>query len=306
MATPMEILLAGNRDKQTMDAFANGLRGRKDVAQLAMLSGDQTVGQFGGALYNDVDKQMSTRIAEKEKQAQRDLTQGYYDQMAGQSKLSQAMAARKQAELERHNRATEENQRLRLSAGVNAVDKETARNVRYLSNSLEKAQVPQITEGIQKIDSELAPYLEADKGLPGVGGVSNWMPGFTQDARFMKSVIARIRNTILKARSGGAVTPQEADRLYEEFSLGGFNTDEDFMKSWADFKDVFQKGVTNIYGGYSPDVVGAYLENIDAQQGMIPGAPDGPDTGTDWNTLPQGGGSSPPQKDSGVVDWGSL
>ena len=104
MASPMEIMLGMNRDKATMDAMSQGLRRNKDVAQLAMLSGDQTVGGFGGVLSGDVERRVAQRLTEREKKAQRDLTQGYYDQLGSQH---QDMMGFRQAQLAEAKRAND-------------------------------------------------------------------------------------------------------------------------------------------------------------------------------------------------------
>lgn len=299
--TPMEVLLRGSDDERSTQALINGLRRKKDVATLSLLSGDPTVENFGRGLYGDVENKISSRISQREKKAQRELTGSYYNQMASQADAKMDLADRRLAETTRHNQAMEAKV---LKAALDAKN----RDVRNLSRDLTKAQIPELMEGIALIDKQLEPYIKKGGDLPGVGGAYNILPGITQDARFMKSVIARIRNTVLKARSGGAVTPQEATRLLEEFSLRGFNTDEDFLKSWADFKSVFQNKVSGVYSGYPPEVVDEYLKNMENQvsDGVDnpSGAPGAPGTGTDWESLSTSPGKQPDR--SKTVSWSDL
>jgi len=92
-----------------MKGLADALRKRKEVAQLAILSGDPTSQTFGGSLHADVSDQFATRAKEMESQKQRDLTKGYYDQMAEQQGLSRALQYEELEEMKRHHMATEKN-----------------------------------------------------------------------------------------------------------------------------------------------------------------------------------------------------
>lgn len=295
---PMEILLGKNRDQKTMKALSDGLRRRKEVAQLALLSGDPSASQFGGALYGDVEDKVSKRLTERDKAEQRNLTKSYYDQMASQNQATFGLAKARLAETERHNRATEANV-------FKKALKDTQTNTRNLARDLTKAGVPEISEGINLINAELAKYEDGD--IPGMGGLANALPGMSGEARHIKSLVGRVRNIILKARSGGAVTPQEADRLLEEFSLGITNTDEDFKRAWADFQNVFSTGVSNIYAGYSPDVVDSYMQNLESQASsgvsQPSGKPEAP--GTSWGSM-DGTPPGAPSTGSKAVNWSDM
>lgn len=282
---PMDIMLmqTGDRDTDMQRALSDGLRRRREIGQLGQLTGDEVLMPFGKQMSLSADREVLKEMDRADKQSQRELTSGYYDFQKAQAGLAQTMALRKQDEVERHNRATEG----RIDA---AMQKTLDRDVQKLSANITKAQLPDLQAGIAQIDEELRPYIENNEGLPGVGGMSNigeW--AFTEGGRAMKARVAKIRNMILKARSGGAVTPSEAERLLTEFSLGVMNTDEDFLRSWTDFKEQVARGEQNIYGGFTDEVKAQYLMNLSREGGIgpsnAPGA--GGNNRIDFSQVPQ-------------------
>ena len=286
--TPMQILLEGQRDEKSTRALSSALRNRKEVGEMMSLVGTKNQQQFAGSIRGDVDTQQK----QKEKQDQRYMTQGYYDD---------ATSGRKSAlsETIRHNKAMEDYYRNKDKAALTAQDKALSRGVTDLSKRMEKAAIPDLRSGISNIDAELAPYIKEGGGLPGIGGMSN-VGGFafTSDGRQMQARVAKIRNMILKARSGGAVTPEEASRLLEEFSLGMWNTDEEFLASWEYFKASIDAGERNIMGGYDSRIREQYQMNMNELGAENPEAVD---AGADWNPTPQGVN---PETGNKIVDWG--
>lgn len=119
MPNMMELMLGGNTDQRTMQALAGQLRRKREASNLAMLSGDPTLQGFGGVLREDMQLQQKLKMDQAEKAAQRELTSGYYDQLAENSAFNKTMSQRRQVEIERHNRAMEEAAAIR-SSGANA------------------------------------------------------------------------------------------------------------------------------------------------------------------------------------------
>lgn len=115
----LDIMLmeTGSRDKDMQKALSSGLRRRREIGQLAQLTGDEVLQPFGHNLGTSVDREIINETSRLDKKSQRDMTQGYYDQMAEQTGLSQAMARRKQDEIERHNRAMEAAAGMKTGAG---------------------------------------------------------------------------------------------------------------------------------------------------------------------------------------------
>lgn len=289
MPSPLEYILSqGPRDEDMQRALAGGLRRRQEISELGQLTGDRVITPMAQNLGQGVQRELALAATQKEKEAQRELTGEYYEQQASQSALANTMAERRLNETIRHNKAMEERA---LTTASNRLDADTRR----LSAALTKAQAPEITSGIAAINAELAPYIENEQNLPGVGGLANILPGLTADARTMQDRLAKIRNIILKARSGGAVTPQEADRLLQEFSVRTLNTDEDFLRAWGDFTSAYETGIANIYAGYNDQTIDQYNQNL-ARQAEATG-PEG--------TAPSAG-ASPNIEGPKRVNWGDL
>lgn len=293
--TPMEIILKQKADEASRTALSEALRRKKDISMISQLSGDPILQQFGAGYGADADRQAQTYAKQREAADQRSMTQGYYDQLASQAQSNQDYRGKVLTETIRHNKAMEESSLLRAQ-GAGKLDI----NVRNLSREMIRAGIPEIDASIRAVNRDLQKYVDKDTGeysdIPGLGGVANtWAGNLTADGRKMKAVIGRIRNIILKARSGGAVTPQEADRLMEEFSLGVFNTDADFLKAWNDFQGLIASKISVINAGYDPLTQEVYQQNLASQlDGGVEepsGAPGAPETASSTQ---------------GVVDWDKL
>jgi hypothetical protein len=257
MPSPYEVVSSqGLSNSEIQKMFADNLRRNREVSQISSLTGDSKLGEFGNRLMQDVQNQEGDAIGGRNAELNRQSTQGYYDQQASQNSLANTMRMLEMQERERHNRAMEGKD---ASSAANRLDADTRR----LSQELTKNNVPEIQSAVSEIDNQLKKY--EDGNLPGVGGLANLLPSLGASGREMQDSIAKIRNIILKARSGGAVTPSEADRLLQEFSMRGFNTDEDFIRAWGDFKQAFDMGVANIYAGYSDEVIQQHSENLQRQ-----------------------------------------
>lgn len=169
--SPLEIMLSNNRDQRTMELMAQGLRNRKDVATLAMLSGDETVGRFGGSLSGDVETRVQQRLTEREKQKQRDLTQGYYDQLGEQFAATDAHRKNVLAETIRHHKELEEAARLKAAGGGYKKPTDTAIK--------ESRLVIEASQNMKQIrDSFKDEFAKGDKGegdwLPYEGDIVNF------------------------------------------------------------------------------------------------------------------------------------
>jgi hypothetical protein len=115
----LDIMLmeTGSRDPDMQRALSSGLRRRREIGQLAELTGDDVLKPFGHSLGTSVDREVINESNRLDKKSQRDMTQGYYDQMGKQQGLSHALATRRQDEIERHNKMMEEVAGLKAGQG---------------------------------------------------------------------------------------------------------------------------------------------------------------------------------------------
>jgi hypothetical protein len=76
-----------------------------------------------------------------------------------------------------------------------------------------------------------------------------------------RQAVAGLRNAILKARSGGAVTDGEADRMLQELGTGLGRNDENLRVGIANVTQMLQEKLLNVGAGYSPSVRKLYEDN---------------------------------------------
>ena len=93
------------------------------------------------------------------------------------------------------------------------------------------------------LDNSLAPYLTetgggGPDGIPGIGNIQGIMPEFamTAERSEIRANFEKIANTILKARSGAAVTTPEMKRLAKELQRGIGTSDEKMMTAYNNLK----------------------------------------------------------------------
>lgn len=282
MADPFELVLGGglsDTDKQKL--IANALRNRKQVGDIAMLTGDDKLGAFGKVLNEDVGKSESEALGVRGSEQQRQLTGDYYKQLAAQAGLSQAMATRKQNEEERHNKESEriaELNALRARQGAANVD---ANNVRRLSEHMTSAGIPQLKDAVGNVTGLMK---EAGGDLPGVGA-TGVLPQFmlTKKGQQMRQGFASVRNQLLKTRSGSAVTDNESARLAEE--LGAMSTDEAMMTAWPRVVAQVEAIERSIKAGYDDDVVNTFDQRNTRGAAQAAPAPTGGAKVVKWGDL---------------------
>lgn len=148
------------------------------------------------------------------------------------------------------------NQQLKKSRALRKEFKEgeklIERDVQKLSATLNKSGIVDLVNTLEDISSTINTYPD----IPGAGKGA-FVPAFALDieGKILRQSVASLRNSILKARSGGAVTPSEARRLLEELGSGAFKTDEQLRIGIQKVIERFQNNLGNIKGGFRPDAV---------------------------------------------------
>lgn len=112
MSDPMEILLSRDRSKKQMLALSGGLRRKKEIAQLAMLSGSRDVVRFGQGMYDNVQDKFNTRMKEKDREDLQDFAQNRYKVLSRQFDITADRADRTLEETIKHHRAMEKSSAL--------------------------------------------------------------------------------------------------------------------------------------------------------------------------------------------------
>lgn len=171
----------------------------------------------------------------------------------------------RRTELENRRAAAEEAAAARAEAAETRRALKLNTDTEKLSNNLDKQGVPELGEALAAVEDALAPYKGKD--VPGYG-LTGQLPDLLvgEEANLLRQKVSRVGNAILKARSGGAVTPQEATRLLKELGINETangitleaRADEQLFAGMEMVGDTLRERIKNIRGGYSPDVIEEY------------------------------------------------
>jgi hypothetical protein len=142
-----------------------------------------------------------------------------------------------------------------------AAEKKKAGNdkavVKY-SDTLEKHGIPEFETALSALEGQLGKYPAGKApGLGrGVGLIPDWMQG--KEGENIRQALAAVKNTLLKARSGAAVTESELRRFVEELGSGGFRSEETLRTGIKRIRDRFEKVKENTVAGVNDDVKDQY------------------------------------------------
>lgn len=133
-----------------------------------------------------------------------------------------------------------------------------------LSGQAEKYAKAIESSGIGDIHGAVNRFENLTTGLediPGFGA-GKILPDVMQDdtGKAIRQEVATIRNSILKARSGGAVTPQESDRLLQELGDGYGKTDAQLRYGISNVRKMMESKLGNIEAGYDPAALDMYQQ----------------------------------------------
>ena len=138
-------------------------------------------------------------------------------------------------------------------------------SVRKISDAVSKTGITEVYKSLQNLDQTIPGGIDGKEDIPGVGGLSN-APDFllSSEGKKVRLYVAGVRNSILKARSGGAVTPEEADRLLEELGLGITKTDEQLRIGLRNVRDTLKSKIQNIENGATEEAVAIWKGKKDS------------------------------------------
>lgn len=174
MPDPIELMLAEDRDPSMQRALAQGLRRQSEIGTLAQLTGDEVLAPFGQNLSRSADRRVLNEATNLQKKAQRDITEGYYTQMAENNRLTMAMNVRKQEELERHHLETEKIAALRAEAAL------TGAGFKAPSVSAQKKtqEAKESYDGIARVLKSYKPEYASTWGGVAEGSITNFLGKF--------------------------------------------------------------------------------------------------------------------------------
>jgi len=277
MPDPIELMLMEDRDASMQQALAQGLRRQSEIGALAQLTGDEVLQPFGVGLSKRTQASTLAEVANLQRKKQRDLTQSYYDQMEDQFGRKHALALRKQAEDEKHNKYLREVGSPAERRLANTIKKQFDDNVRKYSETMTRLNIPELKGDVMRVTTILDQYQEGGKrageGIEGVG-FGGLKPGrfISDEAVNLRQGLASVRNKLLRLRSGAAVTDPEmarfADELIEQFD--GMGTDRELLLTFPHIVAGIKNIEAGIGAGYDPQVVATWEQQFHDIQGTDP------------------------------------
>lgn len=219
-------------------------------------------------------------------------------------RLELSLSQAQQAEAARHNKATEgltasgHRQQMTIAQMNDARQRELAqitkdnaaatrkeaadeRAVTKYSDTLQKEGIPELETAVGGAESVLNKYKKGE--VPGIGAVKNALPAFmmSDDGKDVRQALAQVRNIVLSARSGAAVTDQELRRLVEEIGTGVGMSEDDIRRGLQRVRDRLEIIKTNAAAGVSDTVKATYEDRggLKIQRGGPKPATAGPKPG---------------------------
>jgi len=230
----------------------------------AQLTQEQKAAQQAQAMQLAKDKfEQQRQLAADKLEQERLRTEAYREQGLMRKEIAQMqMNAAKAAKNDSQARADE-----RQRAGLDQKnDKIIADQVVKLGKDL-GGELPALAGSVKTIEGLLGHNLEAydpktktfngmkvdapGKNVPLMGRM--YIPGSAGEE--FEVAFKGIFNSLLKQRSGAAVTNQELARLRTEFASGAFNTEEEMIGALHRFKKALRKSMQQSEKSYRPEAI---------------------------------------------------
>lgn len=134
----------------------------------------------------------------------------------------------------------------------------TESGVNKYAATLQKEGLPELDAAVGAAEAELAKYKPGS--APGVGVGTGAVPEMllSSEGKKLRQAVASVRNIVLNARSGAAVTDQELRRMVEELGSSGLSTEEALRNGLAAVRDRLEAIKANAAAGVGDDVKDAY------------------------------------------------
>lgn len=138
---------------------------------------------------------------------------------------------------------------------VNEIRKNEKLNkkVEDLSAKLEKTGLSELPTVLERVNETIG--IEKEGEVPGFG-ITAFAPDLiiSQAGKDARQAVATLQNMILKARSGAAVTENEAKRMLNEIGVGVTRTDKQLRQGIKNTVNVLKSKFQNTLSAYDEDV----------------------------------------------------
>jgi hypothetical protein len=132
--------------------------------------------------------------------------------------------------------------------------------VTKFSDTLQKEGIPELEKAISEAEGAIGRYKDGE--VPGVGRLTGAVPSalLSEEGNDVRQSVAAVRNIVLNARSGAAVTDQELRRLVEELGTGIGQSESALRRGLQKVRDRMDVIKANATAGVSDDVLNTYTE----------------------------------------------
>jgi hypothetical protein len=144
--------------------------------------------------------------------------------------------------------------------------KSVTESANKLGNTFSKEDVSGLLTSIINVDKLMD--IDGDSDIAGFGGIAN-VAGvpvvgaaaeavLSDEGKKNRQAIAGVRNTILKLRSGGAITENEQARLLNEIGEGLFKSDEQLRIGMRNIRDILRDKIRLVETTAHPDALAEF------------------------------------------------
>lgn len=275
-------------------AIADALRRRAQRGAVGIISNDPGMAAQGQMMQNDAMGAAKLMAGTREHGIDDTQTRRYQDWQEQQAADNLAERRRENTLMDRYRSAmaaAQADKVAKIPDGSAAGNKAVEQEIRQYSTKMDSSGLTELQKAIQNFRDLTKPYQDRGEAVPGMGR-SSGMPlanAFQgKDAQDIQGALMAIKNGIMRARSGLAVTVPEAERLASELEQSVLHSEDQRMGALNRIESLVGDRAANMQTILSP----AALEEYTKRRGRT-GA-----TGTFEIPAPTGGGT--------VVDFHQL
>lgn len=275
-----DVTKAGREDRNDMAAQDKVQREADPTSQESALARDLAAKMVPGRSFDGMNAQQINGLIPSLTKIYETQQKSLDRQAAQQEKAVASQQRFEDNKLRREELSSKQDERINMRREQN-----DDRDTQKLADKLGNAQ--EMLSALGNVESKLGFPLDGatakdgkllvqgkEKDLPGVS-----IPGYgratfgQEDALDLESAVARVFNTVLKDRSGAAVTNQEMDRLQKEFGRGKWNTEAQLVKGLQDYKKSVAAELKNREAGFKPDIIETYQKRGGVTSANLGGVP---------------------------------
>jgi len=151
----------------------------------------------------------------------------------------------------------------KLNGGAGKNDALHERQATWLSQKLEQTGLSELQASIAGLRKTIKENTRPDGTVPGLGigsRLPQWAQQYTDGpgAVSVRQGLEGLKNSILKSRSGLAVTEAEAQRFAREVGDDGLLSQADRLKALERIEKLAESRIQNLYAGVAPEALALY------------------------------------------------